>query len=179
MKKITLLLPLIFSLASTSISAASNENELSLRKSFPIQLYMGNCVINRGQSSKIEEQALKMGFTTASEEIAKPYLQGQKGKVWLGQNQHGKFAVASLANGLCSVFIHQGNPEILQASMESWLPPQNSGFSYKKELVSQSKELTTTAYKLFRGDSFMEQWVITVANNPNSNLKAIMSYFAK
>lgn len=60
--------------------------------------------------------------------------------------------------------------------MEAWLPPKNSGFSYKKELVSQSGPLSTTAYQIFRDGQLLEQWVITVNSEPNAELVAVMSY---
>ena len=177
MKKIKLLvLPIIFSFTVSTIHASSEDEILALRKSYPIQLYMGNCVISRAQPKVVESQAIKMGFIKASKKQSLQYLNGNKGNAWYTQNKHGKFGLATLENGLCSIFFHQGNPEKLQASMESWLPPINNGFSYKKDLVSKSRYLTTTSYKIFHDGMIMEEWIITLLNQPGSNLVAIMSY---
>lgn len=151
---------------------------LALRKSYPIQLYMGACVVARAQPSNVEKQAVDMGFTEVTPDVAENYLQGYKGKAWIASNEHGRFAIVSQDRGLCSVFIHQGQPDKLVASMESWLPPENSGFSYKIELVSESDQLKTTAYKIYRSNALMEQWVITTAKQQGGQLAAIMSYNA-
>lgn len=152
---------------------------LALRKSYPIQLYMGACVAARAQPVNVEKQATVMGFKEVTPDIAKSYLQGHKGKAWVASNEHGKFAIASQERGLCSVFIHQGDPDKLTESMEAWLPPKNSGFNYKTELVSESEQLKTTAYKIYRSSSLMEQWVITIAKQQGGQLAAIMSYNAQ
>ena len=161
------------------VAADQDSSEsLALRKSYPIQLYMGACVAARAQPVNVEKQATEMGFNETTSDIAKSYLQGHEGKAWVTSNEHGKFAIASQERGLCSVFIHQGNPDELIASMEAWLPPKNSGFSYKTELISESEQLKTTAYKIYRSSSLMEQWVITIAKQQGGQLAAIMSYSA-
>ncbi|WP_299946358.1 hypothetical protein [uncultured Microbulbifer sp.] len=174
MKYLVVLLITIFS----CVSQASQETaeSLVLRKSYPIQLYMGACVTSRAQPSQVESQAKEMGFIEAEGEVARQYLQGHKGKVWVSSNEHGNFSIAAQDRGLCSIFIHQGNPEQLIASMEAWLPPEGSGFSYKKEIVSKSGSLKTTSYKIFRGTKLMELWVISLSSQANSKLVAIMSY---
>lgn len=163
---------------ASCLSQASQDSaeSLALRKSYPIQLYMGACVVARAQPTQVENQAKEMGFTEAENDVAQQYLQGHKGKAWVSKNEHGNFAIAAQDRGLCSVFIHQGSPEKLMASMEAWLPPEGSGFSYKKETVSKSGPLETTSYKIFRGTQLMEQWVITLSTQPGSKLVAIMSY---
>lgn len=172
-------LAFLITLSSYTVQADQGSPESSaLRKSYPIQLYMGACVSARAQPSLVEKQAEDLGFTKADKAVASQYLQGHKGQAWVSTNEHGQFAIASQNRGLCSVFIHQGSPEILIASMEAWLPPENSGFSFKKELVSESEHLTTTSYQIFRDSQLMEQWVITVSNQPSSGLVAIMSYNA-
>ena len=174
MKRILVILSLITSL--TAHANQDSEESLSLRKSYPMQLYMGACVVARAIPSSVEKQALKMGFTQASNQVSKGYLQGHKGKAWISTNEHGQFAIASQDRGLCSVFIHQGDPEKLLAGMEAWLPPEGSGFTYKKEEQSKSELLKTTFYTIYRGSQPMEQWVITTSSQPGSNLIAIMSY---
>ncbi|MDP5209048.1 hypothetical protein [Microbulbifer sp. 2205BS26-8] len=153
-----------------------DNTELSLRKSLPIQIFMGTCVVGRASSDAVASQALEMGFSEARSNVAQSYLRGNSGRAWHLKNEQGEFGLTALNNSLCSVFIHQGEPEKLQASMESWLPPGNSGFSYKKELVSQSEYLTTTSYQLFRAGKLVEQWVITLNSQPDAELVAIMSY---
>ncbi|WP_170115243.1 hypothetical protein [Pleionea mediterranea] len=54
------------------------------------------------------------------------------------------------------------------------MPPNNSGFTYKKETTTQY--LATTSYQIFRGGQLMEQWVITLNTQPRAELVAIMSY---
>jgi|APSaa5957512535_1039671.scaffolds.fasta_scaffold94603_2 hypothetical protein len=149
---------------------------LALRKSTPIQLFMGTCVVGRQSPLALEESAQRKGFKSAPLDIARSYLKGSDGKAWYLKNNEGSFGLALLKNSLCSVYIHQGSPEVLQASMESWLPPAGSGFTYKKELISKTGTLTTTSYTLFQGNKFLEQWVLTTNNSKKSNLVAIMSY---
>ena len=173
MKFFVVLLITMFSCVSQAQDSAQS---LALRKSYPIQLYMDACVLPRAQPAQVESQAKEMGFTEAESEVARQYLQGHKGKAWTSKNEHGNFGIAAQDRGLCSVFIHQGSPEKLMASMEAWLPPKGSGFSYKKETVSKSGPLETTSYKIFRGAQLMEQWVITLSSQPGSKLVAIMSY---
>ncbi len=167
---------LIAIISCVSQASQDSSESLALRKSYPIQLYMGACVVARAQPAQAESQAKEMGFNEVKSERANQYLQGYKGKAWVSKNEHGNFAIAVQDRGLCSVFIHQGNPEKLMASMEAWLPPEGSGFSYKKESVSKSGPLETTSYKIFRGNQLMEQWVITLSTQPGSKLVAIMSY---
>ena len=169
---------LVSALSFFAVADEDNSGDLALRKSYPIQLYMGACVVARAQPSNVEKQAVDMGFIETTPDVAANYLQGHKGKAWIGSNEHGRFAIASQNRGLCSVFIHQGEPDKLVASMESWLPPENSGFSYKIELVSESDQLKTTAYKIYRSSALMEQWVITTAKQQGGHLAAIMSYNA-
>jgi hypothetical protein len=158
--------------------AGQDDNGQALKKSYPVQLYMNTCVAGHGQAEAVASLALKMGLEKAPVEQSKHYLLGSIGTAWYTKNDQGEFGIATMEKGLCSVFIHQGNPETLQASLESWLPPESTGFSHTKELVSQSGILTTTAYKIFRGTELMEQWVITVSSLPESRLAAIISYNA-
>ncbi len=152
------------------------DESLALRKSTPIQLFMGTCVGGRNSPTALEQSAIREGFKTAPVEIAQKYLKSNKGKAWYLNNNEGRFGLSLLNNKFCSVYVHQGDPLAIQASMEAWLPPTSSGFTYKKELISQSGSLTTTSYTLFRGSNFLEQWIITTNNVKNSNLVAILSY---
>ncbi|MFY8299893.1 NMCC_0638 family (lipo)protein [Pseudoalteromonas sp. SS15] len=171
-----ILATLLLSTVGCKSTTEKEDKGLALRKSTPIQLFMGTCVVGRQSSKALEQLANREGFVIAPEQIAQNYLKGNAGKAWHLNNDDGDFGLVLLENRLCSVFIHQGEPKTIQASMEAWLPPKNSGFTYKKELVSQSGSLTTTSYTLYQGNSFLEQWVITVNNAKPSNLVAIMSY---
>ena len=55
-------------------------------------------------------------------------------------------------------------------------PVRIGDFDQLMALVSQSGFLTTTAYKIFQGKKFREQWVISVSSLPESRLIAIISY---
>ncbi len=149
---------------------------LKLRKSESIQIYMGACVASRASESGVKSQAKKMGFTSLSGQVAQQYLSGNPGLAWKKASSTGNYGLALLDNGLCSVFIHQGNPETLQASMEAWLPPINSGFTYDKKIISSRGYLTTTQYQIFRSGALDEQWIITTNSQPTSELVAVMSY---
>lgn len=113
-------------------SAPVIDDGLGLRKSLPIQIYMGACVVGRADPEAVESQALEMGFGQVSGNAAQKYLSGNAGKAWHLKNEEGRFGLTILDNTLCSIFIHQGEPTTLQKSMEAWLPPKNSGFTYKK-----------------------------------------------
>jgi len=160
--------------ASTPIK--QGDDGLALRKSEPIQIYMGACVASRASASGVKSQAKKMGFTPLSGQGAQQYLSGNSGLAWKKTSGNDNYGLALLGNGLCSVFIHQGSPETLQASMEAWLPPANSGFTYDKKIISSRGHLTTTQYQIFRSGVLEEQWVITTNSQPNSELVAVMSY---
>ncbi|WP_339897695.1 hypothetical protein [uncultured Gilvimarinus sp.] len=158
------------------LAATPDEEGQALRTSIPVQIYMGTCVVGRANPGAVGSQALEMGFSIASNEQATRYLSGNEGQAWYMNSPQGEFGITVLNNSLCSVFIHQGDPHELQASMEAWLPPQNSGFSYTKEMTSQSASLSTYMYKIFRDNQLMEQWTITTNAQPNTGMSAIMSY---
>jgi hypothetical protein len=124
----------------------------------------------------VQSQAKEMGFSQLGSEAAQKYLNGKTGMAWSKKTSANSYGLTLLENSLCSVFIHKGNPEDLQASMEAWLPPANSGFTYQKNIISQRGSLTTTQYQIFRLGVLMEQWVITTNAQENAKLVAIMSY---
>ena len=167
---------LIISIGGCKATPKVEDEGKSLRGATPIQLFMGTCVVGRHSLSALEESAQRKGFNVAPTEIAQNYLKGNSGKAWFLENDEGHFGLALLENNLCSVYVHQGEPDTIQASMESWLPPVGSGFTYKKELVSKSGSLTTTSYTLYQGSRFLEQWVLTINTSKPTNLVAIMSY---
>lgn len=57
------------------------------------------------------------------------------------------------------------------------MPPPSVGLSYKAE-QTEKNGLTTTSYKLYCGDSFLEQWTITLTKGSALGLVGIMSYDA-
>ncbi|BCV36684.1 MULTISPECIES: NMCC_0638 family (lipo)protein [Shewanella] len=166
----------LVSVAGCKSTSEKEDESLALRKSTPIQLFMGTCVVGRQSPAALEESAKRKGFVLAPKQIAQNYLKGNAGKAWHLNNSEGSFGLALLQNKLCSVYVHQGDPNTIQASMEAWLPPKGSGFTYKKELISQSANLSTTSYTLYQGSSFLEQWVITINSAKPSDLVAVMSY---
>lgn len=170
------ILALITSL-SGCVTSQDNDDAQALRMSLPIQIFMKTCVSGRANPIAVAYHAQEMGFSPAEEELAQKYAAGKKGSfAWQLQSDEGMFGLGVTENTLCSVFVHQGDPEKLRASMEAWLPPENSGFSYEKEFVSHAGPLSTTVYRLFRSGQLIEQWVITTSSEPNGELVAIMSY---
>jgi hypothetical protein len=161
---------------SACATSQAGEKALALRKSFPIQVFMRACVSGRADPIAVADQARAMGFSQAEDSAARRYLHGKGGAAWQLQTDAGKFGLAVADNTLCSVFVHQGSAEKIQTSMEAWLPSKDSGFSYKKELVTSSGPLSTAAYKIFRSGQLIEQWVITTNTQPNAELVAVMSY---
>ena len=177
MQKIIISVALAFTLMGCGSNQPKSEDaDLSLRKSEAIQVYMGSCVASRANPDSVESQVKEMGFSLLESEAAQKYLSGKPGKAWGKKTSTNSYGLTLLENSLCSVFIHKGNPKDLQASMEAWLPPANSGFTYQKNIISQRGSLTTTQYQIFRSGKLMEQWVITTNAQVNAELVAIMSY---
>ncbi len=157
-------------------STLAPDDGLALRKSQPIQLFMGTCVVGRESEASLELEAVRNGFINAPSNIAQNYLAGQEGRAWYLSDKTGTYGLALLKSELCSVYVHQGDPDKIKASMEAWLPPSGSGFTYKEELISQKGSLTTTSYILYRDSNIIEQWLITVNRQQGSGLVAILSY---
>ncbi|MGY0646170.1 MAG: NMCC_0638 family (lipo)protein [Paraglaciecola chathamensis] len=177
MQKIIILVIFTFTLMSCgSNQSKPDDSGLSLRKSEAIQTYMGACVASRANPVSVKSQAQDMGFTSLSGNAAQKYLSGKPGMAWSKTTSTSSYGLTLLENSLCSIFIHKGNPTTLQASMEAWLPPANSGFTYQKNFISQRGTLTTTQYQIFRSGVLMEQWVITTNTQANAELVAIMTY---
>jgi len=157
-------------------TAKTVDADTTLRKTTPIQLFMGTCVVGRQSTEALEHSAMESGFIKAPDNIANDYLKDNAGQAWLLSNADGRFGLTLLENKLCSVFVHQGNPSEIQKSMEAWLPPEGSGFTYKKQLLPQTGRLTTTSYTIFRNGAAIEQWVITIDGVQPTNMVAILSY---
>ncbi|GAB6261215.1 hypothetical protein L4174_021530 [Photobacterium sp. CCB-ST2H9] len=138
---------------------------------------MTTCVVGRSGLPAVEQLAQKNGFHVAPSDAARHYLYGNPGKAWVLENERGSYGLSMLATkSLCSVFVHQGDPDEIQASMEAWLPPKDSGFTYTKAIVSDSGNLKTTAYDIYQGPKNIERWVITINYSQSSGLVAILSY---
>jgi hypothetical protein len=146
------------------------------RLDYPVQIFMKACVASYAKASHVSEQATAMGFSPLSQSDASIYLKGRNGMAWHSRSEKGDFGLGLTQEGLCSVFIHQGEPNRLTESIEAWLPPDGSGFTYSKEQMPSPPELTTTSYKIFRGARLEDLWVLTISNQANSELRAIMSY---
>jgi hypothetical protein len=173
--KISLFIAGVLSLVGCKSTSAVDDG-LALRKSKPIQLFMGTCVVGRENATSLEKMASHKGFVTAPDNVAQSYLSGNKGKAWYLSDSTGSYGLTLLESNLCSVYVHQGDPDKIQASMEAWLPPADSGFTYEKELISHKGSLTTTSYTLYSGQKVLEQWLLTVNREGGSGLVAIMSY---
>jgi hypothetical protein len=144
-------------------------------KDFGIQLFLNACVTSHAHASGVEAGALKMGLTELKGQAADEYLSGRPGRAWHATISEGAFAVSLLTNGLCSVFIHQGDAQRIRSSFESWLPPLQSGIKVTPTVMPTPAGLSTTSYEL-RGGKVNETWVITLATRPEMRLRAIMSY---
>ncbi|KDM89784.1 hypothetical protein EA58_20240 [Photobacterium galatheae] len=138
---------------------------------------MTTCVVGRSDLPAVEQLAQKNGFQAAPSDAARHYLYGNPGKAWVLENEQGHYGLSLLAaNHLCSIFVHQGDPDDIQASMEAWLPKKDSGYTFTKQIISSSGDLRTTAYDIIQGPKIVERWVITINYSQSSGLVAIMSY---
>lgn len=138
---------------------------------------MQTCVIGNGVLSQVERLAKENGLVPATDKQAQPYLAGNSGRVWLSQPKPAAYAVAFTSHILCTVFVHKGDSETIKRSMEAWLPPQGSGFTYVKKEISDNPAIKTTFFTIYRLGNPFSRWVISIPTNPSANqLKAIMSY---
>lgn len=103
MKRIIVLSALFSSVISCATFQDSDES-LTLRKSFPVQVFMGACVAGRADPSAVGYQAREMGFEPADGELALRYLKGDEGVAWQlnSQDQGGLYGLAVAENTLCS-----------------------------------------------------------------------------
>lgn len=171
MSKITCLLLIV--LVALFGNAQSAEHE----PPFAMRIFMDVCVAGNAGSATTGQHAKALGFTKASKERAAQYLQARKGKAWALENEHGTFGVTYLTrSGHCSVIVHRGEAAVLQAGMEGSLPSADSGLTYIVEAEPDSGDLSTTTYDIFQGETILERWVITTSSNPESNVRAILSY---
>ena len=175
MKRTSIMATFVVALFAVSSVKANTDDSTVLRKSEAIQAYMGACVSTRANLDAVKGQAKKMGFVPLSGESAQKYLSGNRGLVWSKRAPMSGYTLTLLANGVCSLFVHKGDPSLLQASMEAWLPPSDSGFTYKKSVISKRGPLTATQYQIFRSAVMIEQWVIATNSQANTGLAAIMS----
>lgn len=144
-------------------------------KDYAIQLFLQACVSSYSHAAQVAAEARKMDLSEVKGDAAARYLNGQSGRVWYGENDSGVFAVSLLGNGLCTVFVHEGDGARIRAGFESWLPPSGSGISVSKENIQSPPGVVTTAFTM-RGGKVNEQWILTVASAPEAPLRAIMSY---
>lgn len=103
------------------------------------------------------------------------YLPGKPGKAWRGPDDSMPYAVTVQPNGLCTVFVFAGDVEQLQVDIDRGLPPESSGIKVATEDLTTSPELKTTSYELHGGE-VRERWVITISSNPDSPLRALLSW---
>ena len=150
---------------------------VQLRKSPAIQVFMQTCVIGNGDLSQVEQLAKGNGLVPATDKQAQRYLAGNSGKVWLSQPAPAAYAVAFTSHILCTVFVHKGNSQEIQKSMEAWLPPKGSGFTYVRKEISDDASIKTTSFTIYREGKPFSRWVISIpTNSSDAQLKAILSY---
>lgn len=140
-----------------------------------IQLFIQACVVTYAHAPEVESVVAKFGLTEIAGADAQQYLVGQPGRAWRGSVNLDPYAVTLLPNGLCTVFVHAGDTTQIHSAVESWLPPTSSGIAISRENLSSRPDLTTTAYEL-RGGQVQERWVITISSDPNSSLRAVLSW---
>ena len=174
MSKLTCLLPWVAIVALFG-DARATEPELP----FAIQIFMDVCVAGRAGSATTGQNAKALGFEKASKERAAQYLQARKGKAWELANEHGSFGVTYLTgSGQCAVIVYSGDAAVLHAGMEASLPSADSGLTYVVEAGPGTGDVSTMTYEIFEGKTISERWVITTSSDPDSNLRAILSFDA-
>jgi len=171
MKKRILIFASLPGLFAASVTSASDDAGMD----YPIQLFLRACVSSYSHTEQVAAEAQKMGLDEISGDAASNYLNGRSGRVWYGKNESGAVAVSLLSNGLCTVFMHNGDEERIRAGVESWLPPVGLGIHVSRENLASPKGLTTTAFTM-TGGKVREQWVLTIASAPESPLRAMLSY---
>lgn len=148
--------------------------ESALQKS-PMSLFLQACAATYAHTSEVERVMKEIGLGEITGTEAQQYLQGNAGKAWRGSDTSTPYAVTVQPNGLCTVFIFAGDADQLQKDLDWWLPPKSTGIKVTIEDLTTSPELKTTSYEL-RGGKVRERWVITISSNPNSSLRALLSW---
>lgn len=141
----------------------------------PIQLFLKACAITYAHESQVSSALTELGFTELKGVDADQYLLGKPGRAWYGMIESNPYGVALQPNGLCTVFVHVGNASQIQSAVETWLPPASTGISVKKEDLTAQPGLKTTAYEL-RGGKVRERWVVSIADDPASPVRALISW---
>lgn len=173
----TKILPIISLALAISSPLGHAEGAKAAEPLYPVRLFMGTCVAGHGEPAEVARLAKALGIEPAADKVARRYLGGNTGDAWYVNNDQGEFGIAVMdRKALCSVFVHGGDAAAVQASLEAGLPGEGSGLSFTRELVDDSGVLATTAYRIFRGDTMLEQWVITVSSHGGTKLAAILSY---
>ena len=156
----------------TPLASIGEDN--STNKS-PIKLFLQVCAATYAHASQVDKAAIDIGLNEITGNEAKQYLMNNPGKVWKGLDNSLPYAVTLMPNGLCTVLVYKGDAEDIQKSVDWWLPPEATGIVVKKEEIPSPLNLTTTAYEL-RGGKVNERWVITISSDPNSQLRAMLSW---
>jgi hypothetical protein len=171
----TLLLLLTARAAAVFGQAVSEPTPVELRLDLPVQLFLQICATSYGDARAVEAQAERFGMTELPEDLARGYLVGNSGRAWYLEKPGEAFAVTFLDAKLCTLFIHQGDTGRIKASLEAWLPPENSGITYKVTSVPVRGGLESTQYLLQYPDG-QEQWILTVNTEQESAVRAVISY---
>lgn len=166
----------IFSfILSTILSCSSIYANETVKSLYSTKAFLNICVSSRGNPELINKQAKNMGFIQMPNEYAAHFLKDYNGHAWMISSSEGKFVITQLDNGVCSLFINKGNSTEIQKNLESWLPPESTGLTYKKE-VYKDKNLTTTNYIISKNGKPLETWIYTSSSEKNASLVAVISH---
>ncbi len=140
-----------------------------------VQLFLQTCAATYAHEHLVEIAVARFGLAEIKDADADQYLAGHSGRAWRGIIASHPYAVSLLSNGLCSVFVHEGEPAQIIAAVESWLPPASVAITVTKEPIPSPPNVTTMSYEM-RGGKVQERWVISSSGDPASWIKAILSW---
>ena len=163
---------IILAITLSCSSIYANETVKSL---YSTKAFLNIGVSTRGNPELISKQEKNMGFIQMPNEYAAHFLKDYNGYAWMISSSEGKFVITQLDNGVCSLFINKGNSTEIQKNLESWLPPESTGLTYKKE-VFKDKNLTTTNYIISKNGKALETWIYTSSSEKNASLVAVISH---
>lgn len=143
---------------------------------YAMQRFLLMCMNTLATPNMIRDVAEKNGFRKLLAPAAAMFLSGTDGEVWAEQNKLGNFALASRADGICTLFVRRVDAAKLEAAFLSWLPPKDSGFVLaKNHLPQESLGLRTTGYNIMRNNVLFATWVLSTSVNENENFQGVIS----
>ena len=138
-------------------------------------VFLQACAIPYTHLAQVEAEVRDLGFAEVTGDAATRYLGGATGRVWSGTYKARRFVVALRPEILCTVIALDGEAASIKAAVESWLPPSESGVSFKKQTIPAPAPLETTSYEL-RGGKVRERWVVTTSSDSASQTRAMLSW---